>query len=109
MALLELEEYRLKNGWGNGGKRGSTRQERLPLDLLEEVWVRSPKEWGRLLPRELPREFTAKEFSKLTKLSPKKTYFALGTLQAVGAVVRLGKRGNAYVYERAPATGEKED
>ena len=48
-------------------------------------------------------------FSKLTKLSPKKTYFALGTLQAVGAVVRLGKRGNAYVYERAPATGEKED
>ena len=43
------------------------------------------------------------------KLSPKKTYFALGTLQAVGAVVRLGKRGNAYVYERAPATGEKED
>ena len=109
VALLELEEYRLKNGWGNGGKRGSTRQERLPLDLLEEVWVRSPKEWGRLLPRELPREFTAKDFSKLTKLSPKKTYFALGTLQAVGAVVRLGKRGNAYVYERAPATGEKED
>ena len=54
VALLELEEYRLKNGWGNGGKRGSTRQERLPLDLLEEVWVRSPKEWGGCCPESCP-------------------------------------------------------
>ena len=35
--LLEVEEYRLLNGWGNGGKRGSTRFDRIPLALLDEA------------------------------------------------------------------------
>ena len=40
--LLEVEEYRLLNGWSRDKKRGSTRFDRLPVSLLGEVWVRSP-------------------------------------------------------------------
>ncbi len=99
--LLELEEYRLKNGWGNGGKRGSTRIDRLPVNLLGEVWLSSPEDYLALIPESLPEEFTAKEFVRAAGLSPRKASAALGTLLAAGAVARTGKVRNAYLYRRA--------
>ena len=40
LIFLEVEEYRLLNGWGNGGKRGSTRYDRIPIRLLGERFLR---------------------------------------------------------------------
>ena len=37
IVLLELEEYRYQNGWGNNGKRGSVRCDRIPISILGEV------------------------------------------------------------------------
>ena len=99
--LLELEEYRLKNGWGNGGKRGSTRFERLPIALLDEVWLSSPKDFLTLVPDTLPESFTVKEYGKAARLSPKNTSFAVGTLVSAGALERAGNLNRAYLYRRA--------
>ena len=105
LVFLEVEEYRLQNGWGNNGKRGSTRYERLPLALLGELWVRSLSDYQQLLPAGLPEEFTAKEFAKAGKLSPKKASFALGTLREAGAIRQVGKRGRAFLYGRNTERG----
>ncbi len=99
--LLEVEEYRLKNGWDDSGKRGSTRFDRLPVDLLGQVSFAAPGDFLKLVPDILPEEFTAKEFSKAAKLSPSKAGTALNVLYGVGAVERTGKRGSAYLYRRA--------
>lgn len=105
LVFLEVEEYRLQNGWGNNGKRGSTRYERLPLALLGELWVRSLSDYQQLLPAGLPEEFTAKEFAKAGKLSPKKASFALGTLREAGTIQQVGKRGRAFLYGRNTERG----
>lgn len=47
LVFLELEEIRLKNGWGRGGKRGSERMDRLPLGLCDVEFYNEP---GRLRP-----------------------------------------------------------
>lgn len=98
--MLEVEEYRLKNGWSADGKRGSTRFERMPVTLEEEIWIKAPEEYGALVPQILPEAFTSKEFAKAAGLSPRKTSVSLNVLHAVGAVERIGKQGRAYLYRR---------
>lgn len=99
--LLELEEYRLKNGWSEDGKRGSTRFERLPVALLKEVWLETPMDYLQLVPDALMEDFTCSEFSKASRLSPTKAGTAVHVLHHVGALERVGKIKNAYLYRRA--------
>ena len=40
--LVNMEEYRLLNGWSHDKKKGSTRYDRIPTDLIEEVEIRQP-------------------------------------------------------------------
>lgn len=99
--LLELEEYRLKNGWSEDGKRGSTRYERLPVDLLEEVWLCSPGDYFALIPETLPEEFTVKDYAKALRFSPKRASTSVNVLFSLGVLKRVGKIGNAYLYQRS--------
>ncbi len=69
LVLLDLDEYRRRDGWGREGKRGSHRLERIPC--LDEgaapptVWdLQSAADYGRLLPSELPCPFTSVDLKK---------------------------------------------
>lgn len=96
--LLEVEEYRLLNGWSKDRKRGSTRFDRMPVSLLEEVWLRSVEEYEKLVPPQLPTPFTSRELGKAVGLSPKKASLAANVLRNLGVIQLAGKRGNAYLY-----------
>lgn len=97
--LLELEEYRILNGWSADGKKGATRYERIPTALLDIVEIVSPEDYRKLLPPNLPQSFTSKDFQKTAKLSPHAAGTALNVLHAVKAVERIGKSGNRYIYQ----------
>ena len=86
--FLEMEEYRMKDGWGNGGKRGSHRQERVPLSLLGDVTLSSPDDYATFLfPKdELPTPFTAAHFSKAIGIRGRATYGLLHLLERLGYV-----------------------
>jgi hypothetical protein len=101
IVLLDLEEYRLLNGWSRDRKKGSERYDRIPVDIAGEVWIGGPRDYDKLIPEELKGDFTVKDFKKASGLSPYASGLALSVLYTVGAVVRTGKKGNAYVYERA--------
>lgn len=96
--LLEMLEYRLQNGWGNGGKRGSERYERCPLSVLGEIRLQSADDLRLLLPQTLQAPFTSKQFSKQAKLSPRATSCGLQVLVQLGILERCGKRGKAFLY-----------
>ncbi len=98
--LLELEEYRLKNGWSDDGKKGSTRFERLPIRLLDEVWLNCLDDYSALIPSVLSDPFKVKDFAKISRLSPRKAAAAVSVLCTVGALERIGKSGNAYLYTK---------
>lgn len=100
ITLLEVEDYRLKNGWSKDGKRGSTRFERLPVALLDEIWLNAPEDYLALVPETLPDPFTVKEFSKAAKISLSKAVAGANVLFSVGALERVGKVRNAYLYRR---------
>jgi hypothetical protein len=100
--LLELEEYRSLNGWSADKKKGSTRYDRIPIDLVDEITVGGSGDYKQLLPPGLKSPFTSVDFSKAARLSLKTSQTALNVLNAVHAVTRIGKRGNRYLYEKTP-------
>lgn len=96
-ALVDLEEYRFLNGWSSDRKKGSTRCERIPTGLWKEVVFN--RHYRNMLPQGLPEKFTSKDLSRAAKISMKKAQTALNILHATADVRRVGKQGNAYLYE----------
>lgn len=96
--LIDMEEYRNLDGWGNGGKRGSSRKDRIPTGLVAEYLLESREDYAVFLP-ELPEEFTLKEFSKASKLDQKRSTAGLYVLRELDLVRQIGKRGRENLYQ----------
>lgn len=97
--LMNLEETRILNGWSRDKKRGSTRYDRIPLEIVEEIYIDGMADYRRLVPDTLAEGFTSADYQKATRLSPSKARTALHVLNHVGAVTRIGKSGNSFLYK----------
>lgn len=104
IVLLEIKEYRCRNGWSKDGKKGSTRCDRVPSALLQEIILDAPAAYRQLVPNGLSAPFTAKEYQKAVKISLPKARTVLLLLYELGVVHRVGKIGNAFLYEPVEAT-----
>lgn len=99
--LPMLELFELRRRGGHRWKNATTRLERLPLTLVDEVILHTAADCRLLLPQALPDPFTAADFVKAAKRNRKFTQNALKTLTALGVIERCGKRQNAYLYQRS--------
>mgnify|MGYP001193196925 CR=1 FL=1 len=99
LVFLEIEEYRYLNGWSKDKKKGSSRCERLPVDITGEIYLNNTRDYINLIPEALPTPFTTKDFAKEAKLNLSSAQLALNVLNHIGAVNRTGKRGNLHLYE----------
>lgn len=97
LVLMDVEEHRLADGWGNDGKRGSHRAERYPTALVDTMTIRTAVDYRRLLPAGLPPVFTAKEFGKTVRLQGRRLSAALKVLLAMGVLTRE-RVGREYQY-----------
>ncbi len=98
--LIDMEEYRMLDGWSADKKKGSTRYDRIPISLADEIWITHPSHYARLIPESLPEPFTVKEYKAAAKVSQKCAQTALTVLRFVGAVRFVGKRGSQFLYEK---------
>ena len=98
-ALIDLEEYRLLNGWSKDKKKGSTRYDRIPIQLVELIYLMTEEDYRAIIPNTLPKKFTSKEFSKAVHISLSSAQRALLILYQLGVVQRVEKQKNAYIYE----------
>ena len=99
LALIDMEEYRLLNGWSRDKKKGSERFDRIPLSFVEEVCIDSYKDYMQLIPYDLPERFTTKDFAKYAKIPTRLAGIVLLILYDLKLVDRVSKQGNSYVYE----------
>ena len=100
IVLLDMDEYRNLDGWGSGGKRGSSRQERIPIAICDEIQLHTSAQYACLLPAQLPSVFRAADYAALSRLKLRYAHNALSILQEVQAIQRVGKQGRAYLYQR---------
>lgn len=97
--LMNMEETKLLNGWSYDRKRGASRYDRIPTALVEEIELHGIEDFRKLVPENLMEEFTVKEFKKAAKLSDSAASVGVNVLYHIGAIERIGKKGNAYIYK----------
>ena len=99
--IMEATEYRLKDGWGNGGKRGAHSVDKVPTSLMDMATIADAGDISKLLSFSENDEFTSKEFAKACGFSHRSTRdisMALKFLRDMGIIETVSKRGNALVY-----------
>lgn len=97
--LMEMEEYRLLNGWSRDKKRGSCRFDRIPGALLEEIRFERVEDYLQLIPYELEEPFTVKEFGRAVKEPARIAGIVLHILNYLQVIRRSENRGREYTYQ----------
>lgn len=100
LLMIDMEEYRLLNGWSKDKKKGSSRYDRIPIDLIEDFQINSVADYKALVPDTLPETFISEEYRKETKLTLNRAQTALNILTSLHILERVGKRGRSILYKR---------
>lgn len=98
IAMLDIEEYRILDGWSTDKKKGSHRNDAFPVAFAEEILIESVKDYLRFLPIELPDEFTVTDYQKTAKMPKKTAGTALHIFNYTGIIEQIGKRSRSYLY-----------
>ena len=98
LCMLEVEEIRYLNGWSKDKKRGSSRCDRIPVDILDEVHINSVEDFKKLVPENLPQTFTSADYAKACKINRSCAQTGLNVLTYTQTVKRVGKNANSILY-----------
>lgn len=96
--LMDMDEYRLLDGWSKDKKSGSTKCDRIPTKLVNEISISKVEDYDLFLPEKLSSPFTVKDYRAATKIQLKDAQVAIHILSYLGRIKKIGKRGRAYLY-----------
>lgn len=100
IVFLDMEEYRYLNGWSKDKKKGSTRCDRMPVGISEEIQINNTLDYVKFIPDELPVRFTSKDYKSAAHTTLRTAQTALNILSYTGIIGRVEKHGNLCVYEK---------
>ena len=72
----------------------------IPKDLISVSEYRDAQDFAELLPKNLGSQFFAKDFYSSARLRGRRGWLALAFCAEIGIVRRVGKSGNAFIYEK---------
>jgi len=98
--VLEIDEYRMLDGWNYNRKRGSHRFERLPTNLIDIIEISSDVDYMRYIPDNCPDAFGVKEFSREAQIDSRSASAILKVMESRGVLERVANKGKAYQYTR---------
>ncbi|NMB44681.1 MAG: hypothetical protein GX995_11205, partial [Clostridiales bacterium] len=96
--LMDVDEFRLLDGWSKDKKSGATKCDRIPTKLIDEIKIESLKDYKAFLPDKLVEPFTVKDYANTVKLRQRDAQTCIHILNYLGIIERTGKRGRAYLY-----------
>lgn len=99
LILLDMEEYRLQDGWGRDGKRGSHRYDRVPTRIVAETVLSDPRDYLQFIPYDLEEPFTAKELARSCGYPRESFSTEALILRKMGVIEKTGTRGRSYLYK----------
>lgn len=98
LVLMDMEEYKLLNGWSYDKKRGSTRYDRVPVGIRRIVKFDRREDYMQLVPADLKEDFTVRDFAMAAGVSVEASRYTLNILNYLEIVKRTGRVKNGYVY-----------
>ncbi len=106
LLMIDAEEIRIygKDAVKYGTKKqrsskGCFKSDRIPTKLHDEIYIKSSDDYRIFFPKELPEQFTVKDFAGFSSVSNYIAGQALHLLRNIGVIKLAGKKGRAYLYE----------
>lgn len=99
LVLMDMDEYKLSDGWGKNKHNNSSKFDRIPTALIDEIEIDCPEDYMQFVPYDLPEQFTTKQFAKEAHINTSLASVTLNILYYIGTVDRTGKNGNSYIYK----------
>ena len=96
--MMDVEETKLLDGYGRDRKKRATKYDRIPLRLVDELWLSCPEDYRMLIPIEL-EHFTSADFAKATRIPREIATWGLQIMNELGVVERVGREKKGYIYE----------
>ncbi len=100
LTLVDAKEYRILNGYGKDHKKGSTRYDRIPVALVDELCIKNQSGYLSLLPVNLPGKFSVKDYAKQAHINNRYAQLAINIFKYIGIIEQSGKNGRSYLYSR---------
>ncbi len=100
LELVDVWDIKNQDGYGKGKKHRSTRNDRIPLELYDEIILSEPEDYRIFLPGSLPDDFTRSDYSKLTELQGRALSGAIKILEEMGLIELIGMDGRKYLYTK---------
>ena len=97
LVLIDIDEFRIKNGYGREGKKYGTWLDKVPTSIIDDKIFECPEDYLQLLPSELPEEFTVSD-AQAYGMKQDQASLIVSFLSKIGVIERIGKRGKAYLY-----------
>lgn len=97
--MLDIEEYKLLNGWGTQKKNNASKYDRIPLSIREEYVMERKEDYMQFVPFDMEETFTSKSFGKVARIPRHLAQTVLNILDYMEVVERVGKEGNSYLYQ----------
>lgn len=97
--MMDMEEYKLLNGWSRDKKKGSTRYDRLPGKLRDIVRLERREDYLYFLPDNLPQEFTSMDLARCAHIPRDTAQTCLLILRDLEIVELIGKKGRLNLHK----------
>ena len=101
VVMTTERELRQDDGRGSWHRKGVSIVGRELLAIVGRHRFDGPADFLRLLPDDLPEQFTVRELRECGGLNKRLAGRMAYALRESGAIKRIGKKGSAFVYERA--------
>ena len=95
---MNVTDYKLLNGYGEKKKIKAQKFDRIPDEIVRELYLNTPEDYLELLPDMPEGEFTAAEAAKAAKMKSQMTYSMIHVLEKMNLAEECGVRGRAKVY-----------
>lgn len=103
LCILETEEYTILDGYGKDRKKHATRADKIPVNIIKEIEIDSPKDYLNFLPENLPDEFTTKDIAEAVQRPLYEAQALCTILSGMDLITKTGTRNRYYLY-----TGKKD-
>ena len=101
--LIVEEEYRRHTPGRSWRRKGWSVVERRLIDVVDKLMLRGTEDLIALLPNDLPSTFTTADLAERLGRPRRAAQQMAYCLRKVGAIVAVGKHGNAVVYRACDA------
>jgi hypothetical protein len=100
LAMVDVLEKRILDGKGSWRRKGASITDRSVSEYHETLVLGSLKDYRRFLPFKRGEHFTVKVLAEKAGIPPVTAGKTLYVLHRLGLAERIGKEGNAWVYQK---------